>query len=110
MLQFGASGVQSLVDENFRQHARSWLAFLDDCLAAAGGLDGAGSPADQPLPRQYSARPCRYDPVPQRDERFPDPYNMGVNAEVFLYDRQFPPDPKTLMIFYKRLREVDVPE
>ena len=35
---------------------------------------------------------------------------MGVNAEVFLYDEQFPPEPKTLMMFYKRLREVDVPE
>jgi hypothetical protein len=35
---------------------------------------------------------------------------MGVNAEVFLYDEHFPPEPKTLMMFYKRLREVDVPE
>jgi hypothetical protein len=35
---------------------------------------------------------------------------MGVNAEVFLYDESFPPEPKTLMMFYKRLREVDVPE
>ena len=32
-----------------------------------------------------------YDRVPKRDERFPDPYNMGVNAEVFLYDEKFPP-------------------
>ncbi|HYV27245.1 MAG TPA: hypothetical protein VFA77_06910, partial [Candidatus Eisenbacteria bacterium] len=39
-----------------------------------------------------------------------DPYNMGVNAEVFLYDPKFPPQPKTLMMFYKRLREIDVPE
>jgi hypothetical protein len=56
------------------------------------------------------ARPYQYDPVPKRDERFPDPYNMGVNAEVFLYDPRFAPQPKTLMMFYKRLREVDVPE
>ena len=39
-----------------------------------------------------------------------DPYNMGVNAEVFLYDPALPPQPKTLMMFYKRLREIDVPE
>jgi hypothetical protein len=51
-----------------------------------------------------------YDKVPKRDSRFPDPYNMGVNAEVFLYDEHFPPEPKTLMMFYKRLREIDVPE
>jgi hypothetical protein len=33
-----------------------------------------------------------------------------VNAEVFLYDEKYPPQPKTLMMFYKRLREIDVPE
>ena len=58
----------------------------------------------------YSATPFRHDPVPRRDVRFPDPYNMGVNAEVFLYDESFPPQPKTLMMYYKRLREIDVPE
>src|SRR4029077_15193323 len=51
-----------------------------------------------------------FDGKPKRDERFPDPYNMGVNAEVFLYDEKMPPLPKTLMMFYKRLREIDVPE
>jgi hypothetical protein len=35
---------------------------------------------------------------------------MGVNAEVFLYDEAMPPDAKVLMMFYKRLREIDVPE
>jgi hypothetical protein len=48
--------------------------------------------------------------VPQRDDRFADPYNMGVHAEAFLYDESFPPEPKTLMMYYKRLREIDVPE
>lgn len=58
----------------------------------------------------YSAKRYAYDKVPKRDARFPDPYNMAVNAEVFLYDPQYPPEPKTLMMFYKRLREIDVPE
>ena len=35
---------------------------------------------------------------------------MGVHAEAFLYDETFPPEPKTLMMYYKRLREIDVPE
>jgi len=30
--------------------------------------------------------------VPQRDARFSDPYNMGVNAEAFLYDPLQPPE------------------
>jgi hypothetical protein len=110
MLRFGAGAIQSLATEQVRNDQRDWLALLDDCLAAAGGLDGSTAPTGQTLCRQHSAAPYRYDPVPRRDERFPDPYNMGVNAEVFLYDAQYPPEPKTLMMFYKRLREIDVPE
>src|SRR5207248_435996 len=60
--------------------------------------------------RKHSATPFTYDKVPKRDARFPDPYNMGVNAEAFLYDPAQPPEPKVLMMFYKRLREIDVPE
>ena len=68
-----------------------WLPLLDDCLAAAGGLDGAAEarPAKQ-SPAIIRATPYKFDKVPRRDERFPDPYNMGVNAEVFLYDETMP--------------------
>ena len=58
----------------------------------------------------HSATPYVYDPVPQRDERFQDLYNQGVNAEAFLYDPTFAARPKTLMMLFKRLREIDVPE
>ncbi len=110
MHQFGEQAVVSLIDKACRKRTASWLALLDDCLAAAGQLDGATAPVAKNLQRMHSARPYQYDKVPKRDERFPDPYNMGVNAEVFLYDEHFPPEPKTLMMFYKRLREIDVPE
>jgi len=110
MVKFGAAAIANLATEGVRQRTEAWLVLLDDCLAAAGGLDGTAAPNGKSIARQYSATPYQYDPVPRRDERFPDPYNMGVNAEVFLYDPQFPPEPKTLMMFYKRLREIDVPE
>ena len=110
MLKFGAATIASLIDEPVRHKTSGWLALLDDCLAAAGGLHGADSPSGKTITRQFSAKPYQYDGVPRRDERFPDPYNMGVNAEVFLYDPKFRPQPKTLMMFYKRLREIDVPE
>jgi hypothetical protein len=129
MLKFGEQSITSLVDKPCRERAANWVALLDEARAAAGGLDGTGEPntgsariprdAGRPaglgtsaplVMRQHSAKPYKYDPVPKRDERFPDPFNMGVNAEVFLYDDKFPPQPKTLMMFYKRLREVDVPE
>lgn len=110
MVGFGNQSIAALVDENCRSQSKAWLALLQACLNAAGGLDGTQSQQELLQARQYSAKPYQYDPVPRRDRRFPDPYNMGVNAEVFLYDEKFPPEPKTLMMFYKRLREVDVPE
>ena len=111
MIDYGAAAIASLIQEPHQAAARDWLALLDNCLAAACGLDGT-EPGSKTAVIQckHSAHPYQYDSVPRRDERFPDPYNMGVNAEVFLYDNQFPPEPKTLMMFYKRLREIDVPE
>ena len=87
-----------------------WLTLLDDLLAAAGGIAGTGAAVSKQLTRRYSATPFTYDKVPRRDARFPDPYNMGVNAEAFIYDPSQPAEPKVLMMFYKRLREIDVPE
>jgi hypothetical protein len=110
MLRFGAAALSSLVTDAVRQRTQGWLQLLESCLTAAGGLHGADTPSGQEVTRQYSAQPYSYEPVPKRDERFPDPYNMGVNAEVFLYDAKFPTPPKTVMMFYKRLREIDVPE
>ena len=95
MLAFGKQAVESLTKGNENP---AWLALLDAALA------------EKPVERQFSKRPYEYDRVPKRDERFADPYNMGVNAEAFLYDPQYPPQAKTVMMFYKRLREVDVPE
>lgn len=110
MIAFGSQSVAALIDTPIREGMANWLRFLDDCLAAAGGLDGTSAFSENLIPGRYSAQPFVYDPVPRRDERFPDPYNMGVNAEVFLYDEHYPPAPKTLMMAYKRIREIDVPE
>ena len=112
MLAFGKQTIAALVNAECRGRVTEWLGLLDACLARTGKADnkGEGRGAKGEVQRRYSARPYQYDRVPKRDERFPDPFNMGVNAEVFLYDAKFPPEPKTLMMFYKRLREVDVPE
>jgi hypothetical protein len=48
--------------------------------------------------------------VPRRDERFTDLFNQAVNAESFLYSDEFDPRAKSLMMLFKRLREIDVPE
>ena len=110
MLRFGAEAQAALLPDGQPEPITQWLSTLRACLGAAGELDGS-TPSDVKAPeRVYSKKPYTYDPIPRRDARFPDPYNMGVNAEAFLYDESMPPDAKVLMLLYKRLREVDVPE
>ncbi len=135
MIAFGRQVIAALVDEAARQRLAPWLQLLRDALASAGGISGRGArfqragqtdgvgtsaaghvknvphvgvPCD--LAPHFSRQPYQYDPVPKRDARFRDSYNAGVNPEAFLYDERFSPRDKMLMIFYKRLREIDVPE
>lgn len=110
MIAFGRQATASMLTSPRRSALADWSTALDELLALAGSLDGSIDASDAAPRRVYSAQPYVYDPRPRRDERFPDPYNMGVHAEAFLYDEQFPPLPKTLMMYYKRLREIDVPE
>jgi len=113
MVSYGARCVTQLVDAGQRRDLATWTDLLETLLAQSGSLDGsAPAPAggEATPERLYSKKPYVFAREPRRDERFPDPYNMGVHAEVFLYDEKFPPAPKTLMMFYKRLREIDVPE
>lgn len=110
MIAYGRQAITQLVSAAQREQHQPWTQHLTHLLAQAGGLAGEAEPAPGPLLRFTPPAAQTYDPVPQRDERFPDPYNMGVHAEAFLYDESFPPGPKTLMMFYKRLREIDVPE
>lgn len=110
LLAWGRQALECLADEPRTEDLDGWLALLDDCLAAAGGLDGASTTTGLGATPRFSEMPFRYDRTPRRDARFPDPYNMGVHAEEFLYTPGFPASAKTLMMYYKRLREIDVPE
>ncbi len=83
---------------------------LRQCLTAAGGLTGERQPELQIPEPFYSRVPQPCDSEPRRDERFIDPFSAGVNPEAFLYDERFSARDKTLMMYYKRIRELDVPE
>src|SRR4051812_39603497 len=110
MQAYGAQAVSALLQPECREELAVWERLLRDLLANAGGLDGTGEPpASRPdVPeRQFSSGGRTYERAPRRDERFPDPYNMGVHAEAFLYDPAMPAAAKTLMMYYKRLREID---
>jgi hypothetical protein len=104
MREFGRHAVDCVVDEAQYSECREWLAYLDELLALSES-DSKTKPT-----RRFSAKPYVYDRVPKRDERFQDVWNQGVNAESFLYNAELPAKPKTLMMLYKRLREIDVPE
>jgi hypothetical protein len=109
VLAYGREAVRCLVPDGLTGPGAAWELCLNQCLEAAGGLSGLGEPtaAAQPM---YSLHPRKYEGAVQRDERFIDPYNMGVNAEAMLFDPDVPPLPKTLMLYFKRMREIDVPE
>lgn len=110
MCDYGRRAVAALAGGEKRGEFSGWLSLLQGLLAQSGGLDGSGTASGGVPARQYSAKAPAYDKVPRRDDRFVDPYNMGVHAEAFLYDETMPVEPKTLMLYYKRLREIDVPE
>src|SRR4051794_14238510 len=76
MIAFGTKSIACLVDDATRSMMQPWLKLLDDCLAAAGGLDGTAEPSGKAVQRQHSARPYVHDPVPRRDERFQDLWNQ----------------------------------
>jgi hypothetical protein len=111
MMAFGKHALRCLQDDSRLGTFASWEKLLHDCLFSAGGIDGTTHPEVQrPLSRQHSATRYVYDPVPRRDERFQDLWNQGVNPEAFIYNAQYAAKPKALMMLFKRLREIDVPE
>jgi len=109
VLEYGTQALHCLVPDGLAVTGESWESCLDRCLEAAGGL-GGNREAKGAVEPMYSLHPKSYDGAVQRDERFIDPYNMGVNAEAMLFDPDVPPLPKTLMLCFKRMREIDVPE
>ncbi len=108
--QFGDAAIEQLVSDEDRGAAAAWIQELQECISHAGGLDGTLEPKGDLPGRRNSKKPFQYDREPKRDGRFQDPFNAGVNPEAFLYDERFSPQDKTLMMYYKRIRELDVPE
>jgi hypothetical protein len=110
MIAFGKPCTECLCQPEMHARMAPWLKRLDECLAAAGGLDGAEPASERAIERMHSKQPYVYDPIPRRDERFQDLWNQGVNPEAFIYSNEYPAKPKTLMMLFKRIREIDVPE
>ena len=110
MLAWGEQAIRALVTVQVREAAKPYLSLLSITLACMGSIDGSKPTREGAPERYYSNKPFQYDKIPKRDERFHDPFNQGVNPEVLLYDEEKPVDAKILMMFFKRIREIDVPE
>jgi len=108
--EYGEQAVACLASEEAQKRFSEWSMLLDTLLQMAGDLDGTQPKVAGSVRRIFSGTPHRYDGAPRRDERFKDPYNMGVNAEALLFDLDVPALPKSIMLYFKRMREIDVPE
>ncbi len=104
LIQFGQQAVACVVQPASHDAMAAWTDLLRACLDALSNRDAA-------LPeRRYSQSPYHFQREPKRDGRFQDSFNAGVNPEAFLYGTEYLPRDKVLMMYYKRLRELDVPE
>lgn len=110
LCQTGGQCIDCLLVDKNKAANTNWKKHLKACLSSCGSVDGTSDREDVTPEPWFSDEKKSYQHEPQRDERFRDPYNAGVNPEAFLYDEQYAPADKTLMIYYKRLRELDVPE
>jgi hypothetical protein len=108
--RIGQTILECLVDRQDRDRLKDWSHYLGQCISSAGGIDGTSDSNESVPARWYSDADWQLVKEPRRDQRFRDPYNAGVNPEAFLYSDEFDPRDKTLMMYYKRLREIDVPE
>jgi len=108
MLEWGRQSIEAAALAARNESVTAINARFASHLAAAGGINGQAERKGEPAPSKPD-RPFTYDPEPRRDERFPDPFNMSVNAEVMLHG-DYPDKVKALMLLYKRIREIDVPE
>ncbi|MEY4484844.1 MAG: hypothetical protein RL693_2296, partial [Verrucomicrobiota bacterium] len=106
MVHYGSEARPGFISRIQSEAMSDWGVLLQGLLEAAGDLDGSQPAVSLTVQPLHSKTPFVYDKVPKRDARFPDPYNMGVHAEEFLYDPAFRSRDKTLMMYYKRLREI----
>jgi hypothetical protein len=110
MIEFGRKCIACLVDPENRELLSETTTRLQQALASAGGVDASLPRVGDAPARRSSVTPFHFEPVPRRDARFQDLFNQGVNPESFLYNPAYPARSKTLMMLFKRIREIDVPE
>jgi hypothetical protein len=113
MIAWGRQAIAALTQTpQAAEQARAWELHLRAFLEAAGGIPGdLEMPKDGALPQPRSdGQPYEMDIVPQRDERFVDNYNHAALIDTYYADESLPVDERGYALYFKRLREMDVPE
>ena len=108
-----AFGEQSaaLLDDAARQELGNWPAFLDELIERRRRTGrkrrpfSDGTPAAAAVPGHQHSRQCRSTTSGSSTRT-----TLASTRRHSLYDPRYPARAKTLMMFYKRLREIDVPE
>ncbi|HUS15377.1 MAG TPA: hypothetical protein VM536_10220 [Chloroflexia bacterium] len=113
MIAWGHQAIAALTQdaENARV-AEAWARHVQAFLQAAGGIPGdlsvpGGLPAPEP---RADGHPYTMDALPQRDARFIDPFNQSAMIDSYFSDESRDYDERVYALYYKRLREIDVPE
>jgi hypothetical protein len=110
-IEWGRAALAVLAETSAsREQSETWSAHLRAYLDAAGGIDGQGGHASAPLPPSRAATPYRADVLPRRDARFSGLYDTSTPADVVYLDDSRPAAERNLALYFKRLREMDVPE
>ncbi|WP_213585665.1 hypothetical protein [Paenibacillus sp. J2TS4] len=95
-----------------QEEQKAWTEHISAYLCHACGILGNESAASKnaELPPPRAAAPLKLELTPRRDERFTDLYNSVLTADELYLDRERDPKERVWALFYKRLREIDVPE
>ena len=113
MIAWGEQAITALTQtpEAF-ERARTWETHLRAFLDAAGGIPGDLVVPERAVLPQLRSDGCTYemDVVPQRDDRFFDCYNEAALIDTYFRDTTLPIEERGYALYFKRLREMDVPE
>ena len=113
MVTWGEQAIAALTQTSqASERAHAWEAHLRTFLDAAGGIPGDREiPTEAVLPEPRSdGKAYEMDATPQRDERFFDCFNQAALIDKYFTDNALSLEERGYALYFKRLREMDVPE
>ena len=113
MLAWGDQALVALLStQEATQAAQAWETHLSWFLFTAGGISGTLQMPENLVPSTPRSDGSVYlmESIPQRDQRFTDPFNRSAEIDEYYQDASRDDEERVMALLYKRLREMDVPE